>query len=410
MDDSDRSGSNAARFWPPTYRRREVLSRGARLAASVPLLGAGQALASTGHRGRGRLGLVGTDHVGLTVPNIEEAVAWFKEVMGATGPLSFGPIRDPHGTLMHDLLGVDRRAVIDQITVLRIGHSANIELFQYRAPGQSHVLAKNSDWSGHHIAFYVKDIDAAVAYMEHKGVQKFKGPFPITSGPADGQTINYFKTPFGTYIEFITYPHGMAYQRRPGVKPLWSPKVNGLNSVVSSVPGLLGIDHIGITVPNVRAAAAWFEDVLGFRNPLTFGPISDPTGTLMHDLVDVDRRAVIDQIRMVAGGAGPNVELFQYEAPDQSHRFPKNSDWSAHHIAFYVRDIDKAVAYMKAKGVHKLLGPYSITSGPAAGQTINYFKTPFGTFVELISYPHGMAYQRTARIPLWDPRHNHPPR
>jgi catechol 2,3-dioxygenase-like lactoylglutathione lyase family enzyme len=244
--------------------------------------------------------------------------------------------------------------------------------------------------------------------MERRGVEKFLGPFPVTAGPAAGQTINYFKTPFGTYVEFITYPHGMAYQK-PGVKPLWSPKVNGLGSVVTRVPGLLGIDHIGITVPNVVSAARWFHEVLGFRNPLTFGPISDPKGTLMHDLVDVDRRAVIDQIRMVSGGRGPNVELFQYQAPDQSHRFAKNSDYGGHHIAFYVRDINKAVAYMESKGVKKLLGPFPITSGPAAGQTINYFKTPFGTFVELISYPHGMAYQRTARIRLWDPRHNRPP-
>jgi catechol 2,3-dioxygenase-like lactoylglutathione lyase family enzyme len=417
MDASCRTDEHLASSAGPLetkYRRREVVglaAKSAAAAATMSLLEAEQAFgkARQGHRGgRGRLGLVGTDHVGLTVPNIDEAVAWFKDVMGATDPLSFGPISDPKGTLMHDLLDVNRHAVIDRITVLRIGHSANIELFQYRAPHQNRTLAKNSDWSGHHIAFYVTDIDAAVAYMQRKGVEKFEGPFPITSGPAAGQTINYFKTPFGTYIEFITYPHGMAYQK-PGVKPLWSPKVNGLNSVVTAVPGLIGIDHIGITVPNVVAAAHWFEHVLGFRNPLTFGPISDPHGTLMHDLVDVDRRAVIDQIRMVSGGAGPNVELFQYEAPGQSHRFAKNSDYGGHHIAFYVRDIDKAVAYMESKGVHKLLGPFPITSGPAAGQTINYFKTPFGTFVELISYPHGMAYQRTARIPLWDPRHNHPP-
>jgi len=394
------------RALPTSYSRRDVLSKGALLAASVPLVGAAPALAASGHRRRGRLGLVGTDHVGLTVPDIKEAIAWFKDVMGATDPLTFGPISDPKGTLMHDLVGVDRRAVIDQITVLRIGHSANIELFQYQAPHQNHTPAKNSDWAGHHIAFYVNDIDAAVAHMEGKGVEKFMGPFPITDGPAAGQSINYFKTPFGTYIEFITYPQGMAYEKSPGVKPLWSPKVNGSDSEVTTVPGLLGIDHIGITVPNVRKAAAWFEDVLGFKNPLTFGPISDPTGTLMHDLVDVDPRAVIDQIRVAGGGAGPNVELFQYEAPDQSRRFAKNSDWAGHHIAFYVRDIDRAVAYMKSKGVEKLLGPFPITDGPAAGQTINYFKTPFRVFIELISYPHGMAYEKTATVPLWDPRKN----
>ena len=409
MDDRADAGNVSSGSHEPTYRRREVITAGAKIAtgaALLPMLGASPALA----KARSKLGLVGTDHVGLTVPNIAEAVAWFKDVMGAAAPLSFGPISDPKGTLMHDLLDVNRHAVIDKITVLRIGHSANIELFQYQTPHQNRTFAKNSDWSGHHIAFYVRDIDAAVKYMERRGVEKFLGPFPVTSGPANGQTINYFKTPFGTYIEFISYPHGEAYQRHPGVRPLWSPKVNGLNSQVTKVPGLLGIDHIGITVPDVVTAAKWFEKVLGFHNPLTFGPISDPQGTLMHDLVDVDRHAVIDQIRMVSGGAGPNVELFKYEAPDQSHRFAKNSDYAAHHIAFYVRDIDSAVRYMESKGVKKLLGPFPITSGPAAGQTINYFKTPFGTFVELISYPHGMAYERTAKIRLWDPRHNHPPR
>jgi catechol 2,3-dioxygenase-like lactoylglutathione lyase family enzyme len=388
--------------------RRDFLKKSATVvagAAALPLLTAGRAWADG--IGKGELGLVGADHVGLTVPDIGEAVDWFRDVMGATAPLSFGPISDSQGTLMHDLLGVDPRAVIDQITVLRIGRSANIELFQYEAPDQRQTHPRNSDWSGHHVAFYVTDIDAAVAYMEAKGVQKFLGPFPLTAGPAAGQTINYFKTPFGTYIELISYPNGMAYQA-PGVKPLWSPKLNGPHSVDTTVPGLLGIDHVGITVPNVVAAASWFEDVLGGINPLTFGPFSDPTGDFMHQLVDVDPRAVADQIRMVRAANGPGIELFQYEAPDQDHTFRKNSDWGGHHIAFYVRHIDKAVEYLQTKGAQKRFGPFAVTAGPAAGQTINYFQTPFGTDIELISYPNGMAYEATAPIPLWDPRDNHP--
>ena len=388
--------------------RREFLKKGATVAAAATVLHPFSAGGASGHgHGKGQLGLVGTDHVGLTVPDIGEAVAWFQDVMGASAPLSLGPIADPGGTLMHDLLGVDPDAVIDQITVLRLGRSANIELFQYEAPDQRRTHPRNSDLSGHHVAFYVTDIDAAVAHMVAKGVEKFLGPFPLTAGPAAGQTINYFKTPFGTYIELISYPKGMAYER-PGVKPLWSPKRNGLRSQVTTVPGLLGIDHVGITVPNVAAAAAWFEHALGGSNPLTFGPFSDPTGDFMKQLVDVDPRAVVEQIRMVRVGNGPGVELFQYTAPDQDHTFRKNSDWGAHHIAFYVRHIDKAVSNLQAKGVQKRFGPFPVTAGPAAGQTINYFATPFGTDIELISYPHGMAYEKTAPIRLWDPRDNHP--
>src|SRR5205807_2405985 len=83
-------------------------------------------------------------------------------------------------------------------------------------------------------------------------------------------------------------------------------------------------------VPNIDVAAAWLKQNLGFINPLTFGPFSDPAGTFMTDLVDVNPRAVVQQIRMLRGGNGPNVELFQYTSPDQDQTFRKNSDWGAH--------------------------------------------------------------------------------
>lgn len=316
------------------WDRRDFVKRTAALAATAvaaPLLSPAGALGGRG-RGRGELGLVGLDHVGLTVPDIDEAVAWFTEVMGATAPLSFGPLGDPQGTLLEDLLGVDRRATIEQITVLRLGYSANIELFEYAAPDQRRTHPRNSDWSGHHIAFYVTDIDAAVAHMEARGVEKSFGPFTLTGGPAAGQSINYFKTPFGTYLEFISYPRGMAYEQ-PGVTPLWSPKRNGTRAATTKVPGLLGIDHVGLTVPDLTAAAGWFERVLGGVNPLTFGPFSDPSGDFIHQLVDTDPRAVVERIRMIRAGNGPGVELFAYQAPDQDQTFRRNSDWGGHHVA-----------------------------------------------------------------------------
>src|SRR3989337_3001546 len=43
--------------------------------------------------------------------------------------------------------------------------------------------------------------------------------------------------------------------------------------------GLVGVDHVGITVPDIDQAVAWFQDVMGCSTPLTFGPFADPTGT-----------------------------------------------------------------------------------------------------------------------------------
>lgn len=391
--------------------RREFLTKGAAAvaaAASAPLVGAAGARAAFERAlGRGELGLVGMDHVGITVPDINNAVEWFEDVMGAAAPLTFGPF--PAGPFVASVVDVAQTASIDRITMLRIGHSANIELFQYTAPeGQRHDMPKNSDWTGHHVAFYVTDIAAAIEYMVERGVRRMPaGPFTLTQGPAAGQTIQYFQTPWGSYIEFISYPDEMAYDM-PSVHPLWSPKRNGTQSVATKVPGLLGIDHIGITVPNIAVAAAWFEQKLGFTNPLTFGPFSDPSGTFMTDLVDVHPRAVVEQIRVLRGGNGPGVELFQYTSPDQDRSFRMNSDWFGHHLAFYVRNIDKAVEFLQLHAGTKLFGPVTLMDGPAAGQSINYFHDPFGADVELISYPHGMAYEATAPIRLWDPRDNHP--
>jgi len=384
-------------------KRSAFLSKGALAigaVAAAPLLEAEQALAGLA---KGELGLVGMDHVGLTVPDINQAIEWYEDILGAAAPLTFGPFE---GDFLQGALDVVAGTKIDQITMLRLGQSANIELFKYESPGQRHDMPKNSDWSGHHVAFYVTDIKAAVDYMDSRGVKRLFGPFTLTGGPAAGQSINYFRTPWNSYIEFISYPNDMAYDV-PSVQPLWTPKRNGLDSVQTKVPGLLGIDHIGITVPDIASAAAWLETNLGYANPLTFGPFSD-TGDFMTALVDVHPRAVVQEIRMLRSGNGPNIELFQYTSPDQDRSARRNSDWGGHHIGLYVQRIDKGVDTLQSRAGSKLDGPLSLTAGPAAGQSINYFRTPFGTNVELISYPHGMAYEQTAAVKLWNPRENHP--
>ncbi|HWJ32909.1 MAG TPA: VOC family protein, partial [Gaiellaceae bacterium] len=342
--------------------------------AVAPLAAAQGALGGNGN-GQGELNLVGLDHVGLTVPDINQAMEWFEDILGAVAPLTFGPFA---GSFLEGAIGVPPGTQIDQITMLRVGHSANLELFKYETDPQRHDMPKNSDWSGHHVAFYVTDIKAAVDYMDSRGVTRMFGPFTLTDGPAAGQSINYFRTPWNSYIEFISYPDGMAYQV-PSVKPLWSPKRNGSNAEVTKVPGLLGIDHIGITVPDIDVAANWLERNLGMVNPLTFGPFSDPVGDFMTQLVDVNPRAVVEEIRMLRGGDGPGVELFKYTSPNQDQTFRRNSDFGAHHLAFYVRHIEKNVATLQQRAGTKRDGPLTLTDGPAAGQSINYFATPFGT-------------------------------
>jgi len=172
-------------------------------------------------------------------------------------------------------------------------------------------------------------------------------------------------------------------------------------ALADSIPGLRGHDHTGVTVPDVKAATAFFTDVIGCSHAMSFGPFRDDKGTFMQDVVNVDPRAVIEEISMVRCGYGSNIELFQYQSPDQARTEPRNSDYGGHHIALYVDDIAKAAEYLRAKGVKTMQGPIPVNEGPAAGQSILYFLTPWGMQMELISYPAGMAYEKSAKTTLW---------
>ncbi len=169
------------------------------------------------------------------------------------------------------------------------------------------------------------------------------------------------------------------------------------------IPGLRGHDHTGITVPDIKQAVDFFVNVVGCKEAMSFGPFADDKGTFMHDLLNVNPKAVIKQITLVRCGYGSDIEIFQYSSPDQKNMTPKNSDIGGYHIAFYVDDIKAAKAYLESKGV-KTFFNLSVDQGPAAGQSIFYFLAPWGLQLEAISYPKGMAYEKTSPIKLWSPK------
>ena len=168
-------------------------------------------------------GMRGHDHTGITVPDMKQAVDFFTEIVGCKKAMSFGPFADDKGTFMQDVLGVDPKAVIEEITMVRCGIGSNIELFKYTAPDQKTAEVRNSDIGAFHIAFYVDDVAAAKTYLDGKGIKTRMGPIPLKEGPAAGQTILYFQAPWGLQLEAISYPDGMAYEKGADTV-LWSPK------------------------------------------------------------------------------------------------------------------------------------------------------------------------------------------
>jgi len=168
-------------------------------------------------------GLRGTDHIGFTVPNLEEAVAFFVDVLGCEPFHHIGPFQSD-GDWMQTHLNVHPRAVMNKLRFLRCRNGANFELFEYASPDQNRRQPKNSDVGGHHIAFYVDDIHAAISYLKDKGVRVLGEPTVRDSGPHAGQTWIYFLTPWDMQMELVSFPSGKGYEKETTGR-LWHPAI-----------------------------------------------------------------------------------------------------------------------------------------------------------------------------------------
>jgi catechol 2,3-dioxygenase-like lactoylglutathione lyase family enzyme len=166
-------------------------------------------------------GLARVDHIGFTVPDLEEATTWLVDVLGCDLMYSLGPFRSDVGDWMLEHLNVPPRAVMEQLRFFRCGNQAMFEVFQYSAPDQSATPPRNSDIGGHHIALYVTDLDAAVAWLREAGVRVLDHP-TVSRGASEGQRWIYFLAPWGMQFELVSYPGGKAYDHDPSRFPVAS--------------------------------------------------------------------------------------------------------------------------------------------------------------------------------------------
>ena len=157
-------------------------------------------------------GLTGVDHIGFTVPDLEEARTFLVEVLGCEYMYSLGPFRHDDSDWMAEHLDVDPRAVMEQLHFFRCGNQAIFEVFQYAAPDQRTKQPRNSDIGGHHVALHVEDLDAAVAFLHRRGLTVLGEP-TASRGPSEGQRWIYFLSPWGMQFELVSYPQGKAYDR-----------------------------------------------------------------------------------------------------------------------------------------------------------------------------------------------------
>ncbi|THA36093.1 VOC family protein [Streptomyces sp. A1277] len=156
-----------------------------------------------------------------------------------------------------------------------------------------------------------------------------------------------------------------------------------------------GIDHVGVTVPDLDAATDFFVRALGAEVLYDTlrredGPNS---GTGLEQRLGVPPGSRQWAIRMLALPYGPGLELFEFDGPRQRDAaLPCDFGWQ--HLAVYVDDLDRAVAGVEAAGGRALSGPHPLP-GPEAGprNRMVYTRTPWGSSLELITYPDPQPYE-----------------
>lgn len=160
-----------------------------------------------------------------------------------------------------------------------------------------------------------------------------------------------------------------------------------------AVPTARSVDHVAYTVPDLAAAVAFFTEYLGGELIFYDGPFSDPADDHMQVALNVDPRASC-HLAMLRMGA-LNLELFQYDAPEQATAPPRNSDIGGSHFAVYVDDVDAAHEYLlTVPGVVVQGGPHGVApTSPVAGQRWFYFLTPWGQQMEITSAANDSFYR-----------------
>jgi catechol 2,3-dioxygenase-like lactoylglutathione lyase family enzyme len=165
--------------------------------------------------------VLGLHHIGFTVPDMEQAIAFFRDVFGAVTIMECGSV-DVDDAFMARHLGVPKGGKIADQRVIQVGRGGSLELFEYSGVGGPQHLKHNGEVGAMHIAFEVDDAYAVADRMRAAGVDLLEGPTLIEGGPMDNLVWLYLRAPWGQYLEIVSQNGPLGYEADGG-PTLWTP-------------------------------------------------------------------------------------------------------------------------------------------------------------------------------------------
>lgn len=142
--------------------------------------------------------IVGTNHVGFTVSDMDRAIGMFTDLFGYT-VVSRAPRPSAN---VERVTGVQGADIV--VAHLRQPNMIGIELTVYSAPAErTRVQSRPCDTGFSHLTLDVSDLDAVVAAADKHRLRPMGEPITSVDGPNKGGRAIFLRDPDGITIELI---------------------------------------------------------------------------------------------------------------------------------------------------------------------------------------------------------------
>ena len=154
------------------------------------------------------------------------------------------------------------------------------------------------------------------------------------------------------------------------------------------------LNHVGVSVPDIDAAIAWYRKVFGFTliaEPAEVRPDGSHFGNLSSNICG-DRFGGMKVAHMVTGD-GSGFELFEFLGPKPERRADTMEYWKNgfFHIAITDPDVDGKVAEIVAAGGLQRSDVWALFPDDDDSVKVCYCEDPFGNVVEIMSQRYESA-------------------
>lgn len=309
---------------------------------------------------RTTLPVAAVDAVGMTVSDMDRAVAFYTSVLTFTKISDVEVAGRPY-ELMSGVFGSRLR-----IVRLRLGRET-LELTEYLTPKGRPIPddMRPNDHAFQHVAIIVSDMDAAYRRLREAGVMHASSSpqvLPAWNTGAAGISAFYFRDPDRHFLEILHFPADKGL-------PPWH----------ATDRLFLGIDHTAIVVSDTERSLAFYRDVLRMR----VAGESENYDTEQEHLNNVFGARL--RITALRAADGPGVEFLEYLAPSDGRPAPvdlRANDVGHWQTTMRVASLDPLVTALRQR-VFRLVSPGPVALPDGASASVALVRDPDGHGVQL---------------------------